>query len=86
LGTTLVEALRDGCIARATCDRAPRSRRKRRRRGRSTHSLYQGAIVRWSCVGAGMPDAGWPPSPPFPDRVSAAPNGLFNGLIWPKAG
>lgn len=31
-------------------------------------------------------DAGRPPSSPFPDRASTAPNGLFNGLIWPKAG
>jgi hypothetical protein len=31
-------------------------------------------------------DAGRPPSLPLSDRVSTAPNGLFNGLIWPKAG
>jgi hypothetical protein len=27
-----------------------------------------------------------PPSSPFSDRASTAPNGLFNGLIWPKVG
>ena len=31
-------------------------------------------------------DAEWPPSSPLSDRASTAPNGLFNGLIWPKAG
>jgi hypothetical protein len=31
-------------------------------------------------------DAGWPPSSPLSDRASTAANGLFNGLIWPKAG
>src|SRR5690606_19400450 len=30
--------------------------------------------------------AGRPPSSPLSDRASTAPNGLFNGLIWPKAG
>ncbi|NTJ64930.1 hypothetical protein G6M50_28435 [Agrobacterium rhizogenes] len=31
-------------------------------------------------------DAEWPPSSPSLDLASTAPNGLFNGLIWPKAG
>ncbi|MFT8988727.1 MAG: hypothetical protein ABF959_00240 [Gluconobacter albidus] len=30
--------------------------------------------------------AGRPQSSPLSDRASTAPNGLFNGLIWPKGG
>src|SRR5690606_15649481 len=44
---------------------------------------------RRKCRDAGrvqFPGSYWAPSPPFHARLSTAPNGLFNGLIWPKTG
>jgi len=39
-----------------------------------------------SRISAGMPMQGGRHLLRFLARVSTAPNGLFNGLIWPKAG